>query len=80
MGSRIIIAGGGTGGHIYPAIGIAKELQLLDPNTDIIFIGGASQLESEIVPKNGFQFLPISIAGFFIFPFQPTFMIYNSNK
>ena len=64
MNSRIIIAGGGTGGHIYPAIGIAKELQLLDPNIDIIFIGGASQLESEIVPKNGFQFLPISIAGF----------------
>ena len=49
MNSRIIIAGGGTGGHIYPAIGIAKELQLLDPNIDIVFIGGATQLESKIV-------------------------------
>ena len=64
MNSRIIIAGGGTGGHIYPAIGIAKELQLLDPNIDIVFIGGATQLESKIVPQNGFQFLPISVAGF----------------
>ena len=64
MNSRIIIAGGGTGGHIYPAIGIAKELQLLDPNIDIVFIGGATQLESKIVPQNGFQFLPISVVGF----------------
>ena len=64
MNIRIVIAGGGTGGHVYPAIGIAKELQLLDSNIDIIFIGGANQLESKIVPQNGFRFLPISTAGF----------------
>jgi len=64
MNPRIVIAGGGTGGHVYPAIGIAKELQLIDSNIDIIFIGGATQLESKVVPQNGFQFLPISIAGF----------------
>ena len=62
--SRIVISGGGTGGHIYPAIGIAKELIQLDAETEISFIGGVDRLESTIVPQHGFRFLPISVAGF----------------
>ena len=62
--SRIVISGGGTGGHIYPAIGIAKELMQLDTETEIVFIGGADRLESTLVPQHGFHFLPISVAGF----------------
>lgn len=62
--SRIVISGGGTGGHIYPAIGIAKELIQLDAETEVIFIGGEDRLESTLVPQHGFQFLPISVAGF----------------
>ena len=61
---KIVIAGGGTGGHIYPAIGIAQALQRLDATVDILFIGGSDKLESTLVPKHGFRFLPIPVAGF----------------
>ena len=61
---KIVIAGGGTGGHIYPAIGIAQALHRLDATVDIVFIGGAGKLESTLVPQHGFRFLPISAAGF----------------
>ena len=61
---KIIIAGGGTGGHIYPAIGIAQALQRLDPSVDVAFIGGSDKLESTLVPQHGFRFLSISVAGF----------------
>ena len=61
---KIVIAGGGTGGHIYPAIGIAQALQRLDASVDIAFIGGSNKLESTLVPQHGFRFLPISVAGF----------------
>ena len=60
---KIVIAGGGTGGHIYPAIGIAQALQRLDGTVDIVFIGGSDKLESTLVPQHGFRFLPISVAG-----------------
>ena len=60
---KIVIAGGGTGGHIYPAIGIAQALQRLDTTVDIVFIGGSGKLESTLVPQHGFRFLPISVAG-----------------
>ena len=62
--SRIVISGGGTGGHIYPAIGIAKELLQLDAEAEVVFIGGADRLESSLVPQHGFRFRPISVAGF----------------
>ena len=62
--TKIVIAGGGTGGHIYPAIGIAQALQRLDATVDIAFIGGLDKLESTLVPQHGFRFLPISVAGF----------------
>ncbi len=62
--ARIVISGGGTGGHIYPAIGIAKELMQLDTETEVVFVGGVDRLESTLVPQHGFRFLPISVAGF----------------
>jgi len=61
--SRVVISGGGTGGHIYPAIEIAQALLELEPAAEIYFIGGANRLESTIVPNHGFRFLPISVAG-----------------
>ena len=61
---QIIISGGGTGGHIYPAISIANALQKIDPELQIAFIGARDGLESQIVPQYGFQFFPISVAGF----------------
>lgn len=59
----ITISGGGTGGHIYPAIGIANELIALDPTNEIVFIGGSNRLESKIVPQHGFRFISIPVAG-----------------
>lgn len=59
-----MLAGGGTGGHIYPAIGIAQALQRNDSEIDIAFIGGRNRLEATLVPKEGFEFLPISVEGF----------------
>ena len=61
---KVVIAGGGTGGHIYPAIGIAQALQRLDATVDIAFIGGSDKLEATLVPQHGFRFVPISVAGF----------------
>ncbi len=62
--NRIVLAGGGTGGHIYPAIGIAQALQRLNPEVELVFIGGEDRLESTLVPQQGFQFLPIKVEGF----------------
>ncbi|MXY27363.1 undecaprenyldiphospho-muramoylpentapeptide beta-N-acetylglucosaminyltransferase, partial [Candidatus Poribacteria bacterium] len=61
---KVVIAGGGTGGHIYPAIGIAQALRRLDATVDIVFIGGRDRLESKLIPQHGFRFMPISVAGF----------------
>ncbi len=61
---RIVLAGGGTGGHIYPAIGIAQALHRIDTHIDIIFIGGGNRIEASVVPQQGFRFLPISVEGF----------------
>lgn len=61
---RFVLAGGGTGGHIYPAIGIAKALLRNDSEVEIIFIGSRNRLEASLVPKEGFEFLPISVEGF----------------
>ena len=61
---RIVLAGGGTGGHIYPAIGIAQALQRIDTNIDIVFIGSRDRIEASVVPQQGFRFLPISVEGF----------------
>lgn len=55
MKKLIIIAGGGTGGHIYPGLAIARALQKLDPQARIEFVGSHEGLESQIVPREGFQ-------------------------
>lgn len=50
----IVIAGGGTGGHIYPGIAMARAIQKLDPSVEVHFVGTAMGLESKIVPREGF--------------------------
>ncbi|HSO73903.1 MAG TPA: glycosyltransferase, partial [Blastocatellia bacterium] len=52
---RVIIAAGGTGGHIYPGVAIAREFRRRDPRTEILFVGTARGLESKIVPREGFE-------------------------
>ena len=62
--NKFVITGGGTGGHIYPGIAIARAILDIDPETRIIFIGGKGQRESIIVPKSGFEFMPILVQSF----------------
>ena len=64
MPKRIIIAGGGTGGHICPAVAIANALMKIDPTLTILFIGAKGKMEMEKVPKEGYRIIGIDIAGF----------------
>lgn len=59
---RVIISGGGTGGHIYPAIAIANKIREKEPNARILFIGTEKGLESEIVPKAGYPIETITVS------------------
>lgn len=52
---KIIVAGGGTGGHIYPAISVVQSLQKIDPSIEALFVGTAQGLESKIIPKAGYR-------------------------
>jgi UDP-N-acetylglucosamine--N-acetylmuramyl-(pentapeptide) pyrophosphoryl-undecaprenol N-acetylglucosamine transferase len=61
---NIIISGGGTGGHIFPAISIAKEIIKRHPKAKIQFIGAKNRMEMTRVPKEGFPIFGINIAGF----------------
>ena len=63
-GTRIIIAGGGTGGHIFPAIAIANALKKANPSIEILFIGAKGKMEMEKVPQAGYKIEGIDIAGF----------------
>ena len=60
---RIIISGGGTGGHIYPAIAIANELKILRPDAEILFVGAKGKMEMEKVPKAGYPIEGLWISG-----------------
>ncbi|HTB52891.1 MAG TPA: undecaprenyldiphospho-muramoylpentapeptide beta-N-acetylglucosaminyltransferase [Ferruginibacter sp.] len=64
MAYKIIIAGGGTGGHIFPAIAIANALKKLDPQIDILFVGAKGKMEMEKVPQAGYTIEGLDIAGF----------------
>jgi UDP-N-acetylglucosamine--N-acetylmuramyl-(pentapeptide) pyrophosphoryl-undecaprenol N-acetylglucosamine transferase len=64
MANRIIIAGGGTGGHIFPAIAIANALKGQDPSTEILFVGARGKMEMEKVPQAGYRIEGLDIAGF----------------
>lgn len=64
MSKRFIIAGGGTGGHIFPAIAIAGALKQQDPDAELLFIGAKGKMEMEKVPQAGYRIEGIDIAGF----------------
>jgi UDP-N-acetylglucosamine--N-acetylmuramyl-(pentapeptide) pyrophosphoryl-undecaprenol N-acetylglucosamine transferase len=64
MSKRIIIAGGGTGGHIFPAVAVANALRKLDASVEIMFVGAKGKMEMEKVPQAGYQIVGLDIAGF----------------
>jgi len=61
---RIMFAGGGTGGHIFPGIALADAIRKIEQNAEIIFVGTKGRIESRVVPKAGYKFVPIWISGF----------------
>jgi len=77
---RFIFAGGGTGGHLYPAIAVADMIKVLKPEAEILFVGTSNKIESKVVPTKGYNFRSITISGFsrkltlknLLFPFKLT--------
>ncbi|HEY0895712.1 MAG TPA: undecaprenyldiphospho-muramoylpentapeptide beta-N-acetylglucosaminyltransferase [Sphingobacteriaceae bacterium] len=64
MAKRVIISGGGTGGHIFPAVSIANALKRIDPATEILFVGALGRMEMEKVPAAGYRIIGLDIQGF----------------
>ena len=60
---RVIISGGGTGGHIFPAISIAGKLKEVNPDTEILFVGAEGKMEMEKVPAAGYRIQALPITG-----------------
>ncbi len=75
---RVIISGGGTGGHIFPAVAIADEIKRRNPSAAILFVGALGKMEMEKVPQAGYEIVGLPIAGFqrkltlsnFVLPFK----------
>lgn len=61
---KVIISGGGTGGHIFPAVAIANEIKAQRPDAEILFVGALGKMEMEKVPKAGYKIVGLPIAGF----------------
>ena len=61
---RIIISGGGTGGHIFPAVSIANAITELRPDAKILFVGAEGRMEMQRVPDAGYEIIGLPIAGF----------------
>jgi UDP-N-acetylglucosamine--N-acetylmuramyl-(pentapeptide) pyrophosphoryl-undecaprenol N-acetylglucosamine transferase len=62
---RIIISGGGTGGHIFPAISIANALRKIEPETEILFVGAEGRMEMEKIPAAGYRIIGLPVAGLY---------------
>ncbi len=61
---KVIMTGGGTGGHIYPAIAIADKIKRKHPEAEILFVGTKRGMEKDLVPKNGYEIRFITVSGF----------------
>ena len=64
MAVKVIISGGGTGGHIFPAISIANAIRALKPDAEILFVGAEGKMEMEKVPAAGYRIVGLPVAGF----------------
>ena len=85
---NILLSGGGTGGHIYPAIAIADELKKRYPNANFLFVGASDRMEMEKVPQAGYKIEGLNISGIqrslsaknLAFPFKLIQSLYRANK
>lgn len=90
--TKVIVSGGGTGGHIFPAISIAGALREIDPTIEILFVGAEGKMEMEKVPAAGYQIVGLPVAGFhrqlnfrnvcrnLLFPFKLLRSLYKAGK
>ena len=60
---KVLISGGGTGGHIFPAVSIANALRAIDPSCDILFVGALGRMEMERVPQAGYPIIGLPVRG-----------------
>ena len=85
---KAIISGGGTGGHIFPALSIANEIKSRYPDADILFVGAKGRMEMEKIPANGYPIEPLWISGInrkkmwknIAFPFKLISSIWKARK
>lgn len=85
---NILLSGGGTGGHIYPAVAIANELKKRHSNANILFVGAKDRMEMEKVPQAGYEIIGLNIAGIqrslslqnLSFPFKLIHSLYKAGK
>ena len=83
---KVILSGGGTGGHIYPAIAIANEFKLRFPMTEFLFVGASDKMEMQKVPQAGYSIVGLWISGFqrkltiknLLFPLKLVFSLLKS--
>ena len=61
---KYLISGGGTGGHIFPAVSIANALREADPSCEILFVGALGRMEMERVPQAGYSIIGLPVKGF----------------
>lgn len=71
---RVILSGGGTGGHIFPALSIANEIRKRNPDAEILFVGALGRMEMERVPAAGYKIVGLPVMGF---PRKPSFKIFK---
>jgi UDP-N-acetylglucosamine--N-acetylmuramyl-(pentapeptide) pyrophosphoryl-undecaprenol N-acetylglucosamine transferase len=85
---KVVISGGGTGGHIFPAIAIAKALQKQNPDTEILFVGAKGRMEMEKVPAAGYKIVGLDISGIqrkldlrnFLLPYKVVKSLWQAHK
>lgn len=61
--NKVIISGGGTGGHIFPAVSIANALKKLCPDVEILFVGAEGRMEMQRVPQAGYKIVGLPVRG-----------------
>lgn len=86
--NRVIISGGGTGGHIFPALAIANEIKKRNPNAAVLFVGALGKMEMEKVPQAGYEIIGLPIVGLqrkftfqnFLLPFKIIKSLIQANR
>ena len=85
---KVIISGGGTGGHIFPALALAKAIERQERNVDFLFVGAKDRMEMEKVPNEGYNIIGLWISGLqrgfdkrnLLFPFKVLHSIWKARR